>query len=211
MECEDNSMALAPPGLVRISDVAVAVERHLGISRAQAATILRPAIERGEIRYEIWGTDADRKDAPWHDRPPLAGPYILPMNVSSFGGWGRVDLVAGTIEGREIWVDWLDLYRFVDSNRSLFDLPAANTLGNNHGTIPPITRSLASSEKKCQAWLTKLMNASKDISQTNENLLFEALSLFPGLSGEAFKRAKKAAIEETGATAWRAPGRKTAR
>jgi hypothetical protein len=64
----------------------------------------------------------------------------------------------------------------------------------------------AGAERRCQRWLVELMKENSP--QAKSEIFSKALSQFPNISKRGFERAWTAAIEETGAVAWRAPGRR---
>jgi len=69
-------------------------------------------------------------------------------------------------------------------------------------------RSSAKAESDCRKWLTKLIKDSpQDVIYTNDQLLTEAQSMFPGLSIRAFDRSKAIAAENF--PAWTKQGRRS--
>jgi hypothetical protein len=63
-------------------------------------------------------------------------------------------------------------------------------------------------ERKCQDWLVSLMFNGSECSQNTQEIFKEAKANFPGLSIQAYRRARGNAISETGNHNWDKPGRK---
>jgi len=69
--------------------------------------------------------------------------------------------------------------------------------------------SFARAEAQCRHWLQEKMRASPDAPEVGKTeLKRQAQRKFPGLSGEAFKRAWRKSLDATGARGWSAPGRR---
>lgn len=75
-----------------------------------------------------------------------------------------------------------------------------------HSPAGPV--STQGRETACKRWLAAMMSADRDKPPAKKAVRDEASTKFPGLAKRAFDRAWTAAIEDTGADAWGAPGRR---
>jgi hypothetical protein len=66
-----------------------------------------------------------------------------------------------------------------------------------------------SKETACRGWLTKIMRENPDQPRPKKQIRAEAHDNFPGLGKNAFDRAWARALEDSGAMAWGAPGRRS--
>ena len=71
--------------------------------------------------------------------------------------------------------------------------------------VPPSTRG---KETACKGWLSAMMRANPNQARPKQEVWDEARAKYPGLAERAFNRAWTRAIEDAGATAWGAPGRR---
>jgi hypothetical protein len=74
------------------------------------------------------------------------------------------------------------------------------------GAVPPST---SGKEAACRAWLAQIIRDEPDRPRPKEDVWTEALRRFPGLAKRGFDRAWSRAIEDTQATRWRSPGRRS--
>jgi hypothetical protein len=72
----------------------------------------------------------------------------------------------------------------------------------------PIPTGTKGKETACKGWLTALMRAEPDRPRPKEEVWAEASHKFPGLAQRAFERAWRDAAKDSGADAWRRPGRR---
>jgi len=73
----------------------------------------------------------------------------------------------------------------------------------------PVRPTTAGAENQCRRWLVAMMDKQPTQPTPKAVVLEEALAKFPGLSKRAFDRAWTAAIRETDAQKWAAPGRRS--
>jgi len=73
----------------------------------------------------------------------------------------------------------------------------------------PARPTTAGAENQCRRWLVAMMKKAPTQPTPKAAALEEALAKFPGLSKRAFDRAWSAAIRETDAQKWAAPGRRS--
>ncbi len=100
-------------------------------------------------------------------------------------------------------------FTLVDKNelRNLFEKVYGLTRAPE--THEAASAQTAGAEARCRRHLVEIMRASPQrATMCNADLKRDMQKQFPGLGERAFARAKEAAIDEAGTTAWRAPGRK---
>jgi hypothetical protein len=79
---------------------------------------------------------------------------------------------------------------------------------NAQGKTPSREVGTVGAEFRCRLWLTELMKADPDKPRPKEGLRKEAKSRFPKLGNRGFDRAWAAAVAQSGADRWSAPGRR---
>jgi hypothetical protein len=77
------------------------------------------------------------------------------------------------------------------------------------GSAPPHRGGTIGAEHGCRLWLISLMKADPNTPRPKQGLRKEAKARFPGISNRGFDRAWAAAIVQSGAVRWSAPGRRT--
>ena len=81
--------------------------------------------------------------------------------------------------------------------------PAASSVRTS---VQPTTMG---AENQCRRWLAAMMKTAPNQPRAKAAILEEALARFRGLAKRGFDRAWNAAIRETNAQKWRAPGRRS--
>lgn len=125
---------------------------------------------------------------------PREGRKIVAQGVRGAGAYAEA--ARGLVDLTELWPlleDEFGPFREADAKEA----PGSSTIGK---------------ETRCQRRLSEMMLAAPGCApMSNADLKEQMKKEFSGLGNRAFTRAKAAAIEETGATAWRSPGRRSNR
>jgi hypothetical protein len=72
-----------------------------------------------------------------------------------------------------------------------------------------VQRTTAGAENQCRRWLADMMKKNLNKPRPKAAVSREAVAEFPGLGKRGFDRAWEAAVRETSAFKWKAPGRRS--
>lgn len=161
-----------------------------------------------EIVPEIQGALAAGEVRAWAHTPNDPVPRELPSET-----WAVYQLA---IEERDdlLWIVPVLASASPDDERTLLNIRLSRDdvllrWPNEQGSTPPHEVGTVAAEHRCRLWLLKLMKADPNNPRPKQALREEAKSRFPKLSNRGFERAWAAAISQSGADRWSAPGRRS--
>ena len=175
---------------------------------SQVLKLLRRELVEGKISSHILCLDGSRWEVPdhfWSGIPAMGVLRSGAIDPSTTAIINRVDSSHAPVAKADGIVAVRDLLAEAAVGYLFFPKEDIKTIGEDPSSRTK--RSSAKAESDCRKWLIKLIKDSpQDAIYINDQLLPEAQSKFPGLSKNAFGRAKAIAAEKF--PAWTKKGRR---